>query len=95
LETRVEERTSELLNEIAERKLVEQDLLHAKLEAETSNRSKSEFLANMSHELRTPLNAVIGYSEMLEEDAVETTNLEAASDLRRIQTAGRHFLSGK
>jgi signal transduction histidine kinase len=93
LETRVEERTSELLNEIAERKLVEQDLLHAKLEAETSNRSKSEFLANMSHELRTPLNAVIGYSEMLEEDAVETTNLEAASDLRRIQTAGRHLLS--
>jgi signal transduction histidine kinase len=47
----------------------------------------------MSHELRTPLNAIIGYSEMLEEDAVETTNLEAASDLRRIQAAGRHLLS--
>jgi len=34
---------------------------------------KSQFLANMSHELRTPLNAIIGYSEILEEDAVVGT----------------------
>jgi signal transduction histidine kinase len=93
LEARVEERTLELKDEIAERKLIEQDLIYAKISADESNKSKSKFLANMSHELRTPLNAIIGYSEMLEEDAVETASLEAASDLRRIQTAGRHLLS--
>ncbi len=35
-----------------------------------AGRQKSRFLASMSHELRTPLNAIIGYSEMLEEQAV-------------------------
>jgi signal transduction histidine kinase len=93
LELRVEERTRDLQDEIAERKIVEQDLLNAKATAEASNHAKSAFLANMSHELRTPLNAIIGYSEMLEEDAEAISNHEAVSDLRRIQDAGRHLLA--
>ena len=38
-------------------------------EAERAGAAKAEFLAKMSHELRTPLNAVIGYSQILLEDA--------------------------
>jgi signal transduction histidine kinase/DNA-binding response OmpR family regulator len=61
--------------------------------AEDANRAKSSFLANMSHELRTPMNAIIGYSEMLMEDAEDDGNEEVASDLKKIHGAGKHLLS--
>lgn len=60
--------------------------------AEEANRAKSRFLANMSHELRTPLNAIIGYSEMLEEEAVDEGRSDLVADLQRIRGAGRHLL---
>jgi len=68
-------------------------LEHARLAAEESSRVKSQFMANMSHELRTPLNAVIGYSEMLIEDAEGDRRREQhLADLRRINVAGQHLL---
>ena len=45
------------------------ELRRATEAAERAGAAKADFLAKMSHELRTPLNAVIGYSEMLLEDA--------------------------
>jgi signal transduction histidine kinase len=93
LEDRVEERTRQLQAEIAEREKVQRALIEAKESAEASSKAKSAFLANMSHELRTPLNAIIGYSEMLEEDAVAAANQSAVADLRKVQGAGRHLLS--
>jgi CheY-like chemotaxis protein/two-component sensor histidine kinase len=47
----------------------------------------------MSHELRTPLNAVIGYSEILLEDAEIEGRGEQISDLQKISAAGKHLLS--
>jgi signal transduction histidine kinase/DNA-binding response OmpR family regulator len=61
--------------------------------AEDASRAKSGFLANMSHELRTPMNAIIGYAEMLMEDAEDEGNEAAAGDLKKIQSAGKHLLS--
>ena len=57
-----------LVNEL---KTAHQTLIVARDRAEDAGRAKSNFLANMSHELRTPMNAIIGYSEMLLEDAEE------------------------
>ncbi|NJO32444.1 MAG: hypothetical protein HC869_04245 [Rhodospirillales bacterium] len=47
----------------------------------------------MSHELRTPLNAVIGYSEILLEDAELDGRGEQIADLLKISAAGKHLLS--
>ena len=68
-------------------------LADARDKAEKASRDKSIFLAKMSHELRTPLNAVIGYSEILQEDADMAADTQRAKDLSRISAAGRHLLS--
>ncbi len=69
------------------------DALLARDAAESANRTKSAFLANMSHELRTPMNAIIGYSEMLIEDAEDCGADETIPDLKKIQSAGKHLLA--
>ncbi|MDQ3605396.1 MAG: hybrid sensor histidine kinase/response regulator, partial [Gemmatimonadota bacterium] len=49
-------------------------------------------LAHLRHELRTPINAIIGYSEMLIEDAAEVGHERLASDLGKIRSAGGGLL---
>jgi signal transduction histidine kinase/CheY-like chemotaxis protein len=61
--------------------------------AETANRAKSQFLANMSHELRTPMNAIIGYSEMVIDEATDLGLEDSLGDLQKIQAAGKHLLA--
>jgi signal transduction histidine kinase len=69
-------------------------LRQAKEAADAANRAKSIFLAKMSHEFRTPLNAVLGYSEILLEDAdAARADEERITDLKRINNAGKHLLS--
>jgi PAS domain S-box-containing protein len=79
--------------DVTERKRVEEEVAKAKEAAETANKTKSLFLANMSHELRTPLNAILGYSEMLQEEAVERQLDEFGVDLGKINAAGKHLLA--
>ncbi|MBD1830334.1 urea ABC transporter substrate-binding protein [Microcoleus vaginatus GB1-A2] len=88
---------SNLLNglEVRQRQLEERsgELEVAKNAAEAANRAKSTFLANMTHELRTPLNAIIGYSELLQEEALELGEEEFVMDLASINMAGKQLLN--
>ncbi len=68
-------------------------LEQARTAAEAGNRAKSTFLATMSHELRTPLTAIIGYSELIQLQAMQNGSADFLPDLRRIQTSGNHLLT--
>ncbi|MBD2040193.1 PAS domain-containing sensor histidine kinase [Microcoleus sp. FACHB-672] len=80
-------------HDVTERKYSEAALKQAATEAEAANRAKSAFLANMSHELRTPLSVIIGYSDMLLEEALAVGDKDTVRDLKQIRTAGAHLLT--
>ncbi len=80
------------MEDVTERRRAEAEVAKAKEAAENANRTKSLFLANMSHELRTPLNAILGFSEMLQEEAIQRDLKDFSADLQKISTAGKHLL---
>lgn len=82
----------ELESEMRQHMATASALRLATVEAERAGAAKAEFLAKMSHELRTPLNAVIGYSQILIEDAEDEDDAEAIGDLGKILDAGQHLL---
>ena len=49
-------------------------------------------LSDIRHKLRTPLNHIIGYSEMLQEEAGELQLQNIVGDLNKIHTAGKQLL---
>lgn len=85
------ERSNEFLEHRVEKRT--EELAMARDGALASNKAKDIFLANMSHELRTPLNIIIGYSELVEEVAVENGVKNIVTDLRKIQQAAHQQLS--
>ena len=59
-----------------------------------ANRVRDRFLSTMSHELRTPLTSIIGFSQMLLEDAAPGGwNQLQLNNLERILKNGQHLLS--
>jgi len=104
---RIDENEHKLKTEARERRIAAQkvreqrdalqtltdELTLARDQAFAASHSKSAFLANMSHELRTPLNAVIGYSELLIEEALSRSLPNNIKDYEKIRAAGKHLLT--
>ena len=89
---KVQSSQDELESEVRQHMETASALRIATVEAERASAAKAEFLAKMSHELRTPLHAVIGYSEILIENAQDEGDVESIKDLNKILSAGQHLL---
>lgn len=77
------------VQDITERKFIEEQLQKAKTEAERANMARSEFISRMSHELRTPLNAILGFAQLLEMEDLAPSHRDG---LQQILKGGRHLL---
>ncbi len=68
---------------ITKRKKDEEALIKAKMYAEDSLKIKDEFIANMSHEIRTPMNAVIGFTDLLMETELNSTQVNYLDTVKK------------
>ena len=71
------------VSDISERRAMESSLREAAAQAERAAAAKSTFLANMSHEIRTPMNAIIGFTELLLQSDLTTTQRNHLSTVRQ------------
>jgi PAS domain S-box-containing protein len=78
--------------DITAKKIMTEELIIAKEEAEASDRLKSEFLAQMSHEIRTPLNIILSYNYLLKEELEENSKTKYAPIFNSIDSASKRLL---
>ena len=80
------------MQDITKLKKIESDLLNAKNVLEEALHSKSHFFASMSHELKTPLQSILGYSELIAEEAAQISAEQIFSDSLKINRSGKNLL---
>ncbi len=68
-------------SDITERIKSKNELIKAKEKAEENDRLKTAFLQNMSHEIRTPMNAIMGFSDLLFENANDHEKLKQFTEI--------------
>lgn len=79
------------VQDITDRKIVEQELILSKEKAVQSDQLKTAFLQNLSHEIRTPLNAICGLSGLLNKPGL--TSEKCKRFVSVIQSSSNQLLS--
>ncbi len=69
------------VEDITNRKEMENELIKAKEQAQNSNQLKTAFLQNMSHEIRSPMNAIMGFSNLINDEVSDNPKLEKYSSI--------------
>lgn len=77
------DKNKEINNLLEHSRELSENLIEAKMQAESANKAKSSFLASMSHEIRTPLNAIIGFINLLTKDETDPKKLEYLTTVQR------------
>lgn len=86
-----EDMSFSIAHDITHLKNIENELLKAKERAEESDQLKTAFLENMSHEIRTPMNGILGFSEMLDNENIQSK--ERSHYVNIIINSGQKLLS--
>lgn len=80
------------IQDITERKQVQQEIIAAKNKAEKSDRLKSEFLAQMSHEIRTPINIILNFVSLIKEEVKQEISGDLKTSYDIIDSASRRII---
>jgi signal transduction histidine kinase len=89
---RFPERAGELFQGIAPHVAIALDNVRLVADLRRANDLKSDFLATMSHELRTPLNVIIGYADLLRDEAFGGLADDQREVLDRLRSNARSLL---
>lgn len=82
-----------IANQIAmtlQRRMMLDNLIHARQKAEEAAQSKQQFMSTMSHEIRTPLNEVIGITNLLLQGNPRDDQMDFINTLK---FSGNHLLT--
>lgn len=78
-------------DDVTQLKKLYKNLIEAKEKAEEADKLKTAFLASMSHEIRTPMNAIIGFSDLLRDENINTQDKN--NYINHISNAGDSLLN--
>lgn len=82
--------TTVMLRDLSDRERLDSEL-RARFEAEAASRTKTLMLSYIAHEMGNPLNGLLGFAQLMENDADHPLGPEQAQRLRHILTSGRHL----